>query len=126
MNAPHTPGPGKAPAATPSGPPPRTARPDGNRDSRRVFRMAIVIALAALVAVVAFNLMAPKNRLQPPGGTGGDTPFTQGAQQSGGPPAGGTDAAGGAAPQRADTPTPAGRESVGAPAGSTPATAAPQ
>lgn len=133
MNAPHPSGPAKAtPAANSaatsaasatSAHPSRSGPQDGNRDSRRVFRMAIVIALAALVAVVAFNLMAPKNRLQAPAGTGSDAAFTQGAQQSGAPPSGRTDAVDGSTPQRGDTPTPAGRESVGAPVGSSPAPA---
>ncbi|MGY8573747.1 hypothetical protein L0935_21050, partial [Paracidovorax citrulli] len=89
-----------------------------NRDNRRGWWMAVATAAIVLTAVLAFNLLGPKNPVRPPG-EGHETPASQGAAQTGGPvPDGSVE---GAAPQRSDTPTPAGREGMGAPAGAAPA-----
>ncbi|MDA8456827.1 hypothetical protein M4R22_18865 [Acidovorax sp. GBBC 3334] len=89
-----------------------------NRDNRRVWWMAVGAAVIVLLAVIAFNAMGPKMPTRAPGeGTG--APASQGAAQSGGPPSSGS--VQGTAPQRSDTPTPAGREAMGAPAGAAPA-----
>ncbi|ADX45759.1 hypothetical protein Acav_1842 [Paracidovorax avenae ATCC 19860] len=92
-----------------------------NRDNRRGWWMAVATAAIVLAAVIAFNLLGPKNPARPPG-DGHKTPASQGAAQSGGPAPDGS--VQGAAPQRSDTPTPSGREGVGAPAGAVPAEAA--
>lgn len=87
------------------------------RDNKRAFRIAVTGAVIALAAVLAFNFMAPRDRLEGPGES--PTPsMTQGANQSGGPS--GNGAVQQATPQRGDSPTAPGRESVGAPVGSTP------
>jgi len=41
--------------------------PPSQRDDKRAIRIALVTALVALVAVVVFNLRAPKDRLSAPG-----------------------------------------------------------
>ncbi len=94
-------------------PPPSPA----NRDSRRGWCMAVATALIVLGAVLFFNFAGPRQPTVSPG-EGHSTPASQGANQTGGPAANG--AVESAAPQRSDTPTPAGREGVGAPAGAAP------
>ena len=90
--------------------------PPSQRDDKRAIRIALVTALIALVAVVVFNLRAPKDRLSAPGE--GAPAATQGSAGMAGPS---VDAPQPSAPQRGDTPTTPGREGMGAPAGGAPA-----
>lgn len=89
--------------------------PPSQRDDKRAIRIALVTALIALVAVVVFNLRAPKDRLSAPGE--GAPAATQGSAGMAGPS---VDAPQPSAPQRGDTPTTPGREGMGAPVGGTP------
>lgn len=91
-------------------------RPTSVRDNLRAFRMAAIGAAVALAIIIAFNVMAPKDRLDAPAGTGGAPAAGQGAQQTGGPS--GSDPVQRTAPQQGDSPTAPGREGVGAPQGS--------
>ncbi|RYE43021.1 MAG: hypothetical protein EOP24_30375 [Hyphomicrobiales bacterium] len=94
-----------------------TKKGTGTRDDNRAFKIAVAGVVIAVIAVVAFNVMAPKDRLQGP--SQASTPaMTQGANQTGGPAGDGTTQQ--AAPQRGDSPTAPGRESVGAPVGAAP------
>ena len=103
-----------APNATPAQQPPASP---ANRDSRRGWWMAVVTAVIVLGAVLYFNAAGPRQPTVSPG-EGHSTPASQGAHQTGGPTSNGSVES--AAPQRSDTPTPAGREGVGAPAGAAP------
>lgn len=88
--------------------------PPSQRDDKRAIRIALVTALIALVAVVVFNLRAPKDRLSAPGQ--GAPAATQGSAGMAGPSVDAQPSA----PQRGDTPTTPGREGMGAPAGGAP------
>ena len=90
--------------------------PPSQRDDKRAIRIALVTALIALVAVVVFNLRAPKDRLSAPGE--GAPAATQSSPGMAGPS---VDPPQPSAPQRGDTPTTPGREGMGAPAGGAPA-----
>ena len=57
--------------------------PPSQRDDKRAIRIALVTALIALVAVVVFNLRAPKDRLSAPGE--GAPAATQGSAGMAGP-----------------------------------------
>lgn len=70
---PNRPGAAPSPGTTPS----------SQRDDKRAIRIALVTALIALVAVVVFNLRAPKDRLSAPGE--GAPAATQGAPGMAGP-----------------------------------------
>ncbi len=48
-----------------------------NRDNRRGWWMAVATAAIVLTAVLAFNLLGPKNPVRPPG-EGHETPASQG------------------------------------------------
>lgn len=85
--------------------------------NRNAFYIAIAGAVIALIAVIGFNVMAPKGRLDSPGATS-STPAS-GSTVPGGTPAQQ------ATPQRGDTPTAPGREAMGAPVGAVPAPASP-
>lgn len=58
---PNRPGAAPSPGTTPP------SQRDDKRDDKRAIRIALVTALIALVAVVVFNLRAPKDRLSAPG-----------------------------------------------------------
>lgn len=80
--------------------------------NKTAFYIAIAGAAVAIIAVIGFNVMAPKGRLDAPGkaATG---PASQNNPVD-------TSSGTQASPQRADTPTPTGREAVGAPVGAAP------
>lgn len=80
--------------------------------NKTAFYIALAGAAVAIIAVIGFNVMAPKGRLDAPG-TAVTAPESQNipADKSSGTQA---------SPQRADTPTPTGREAVGAPVGAAP------
>jgi len=104
------------PAPTP--PHPTVRQPTNPRQNRNAFYIAVVGALIALVAVIAFNLKAPKGRLDAPG-QASSVPSSQGPQQTGGPAGQGSVQS--TSPQAGDTPTGAARDAMGAPAGAVPA-----
>ena len=97
--------------------PPRRVNSSNGRDDKRGVWIAVIGALVAFCAAIAFNVRAPEGRLDGPGSGSTPTP-AQGAQQTGGPPD--ADPARHVAPQAAESPTAPGRETVGAPVGSTP------
>jgi len=124
---PHTPS-ATAPNAprTSAGGAPAAAASPVVRDERRAWRIVIVFAALAVLAVLAFNLLAPRDRLRAPDAgapAAGSTTTEQRQQPATTAPGDGTVTR--TVPQQADSPTPAGRESVGAPQGATPTTQPP-
>jgi hypothetical protein len=128
--------PSKPSARTAQGPVPQ---PTSGRENSKLMYFFIGAAVLALLLVLSFNALGPEGAsrtgigdgpAQSPAGptTGGPSPATgtdgdaAGAQNSGAarPGAGGATTITTPAPQAADTPTPPGRESVGAPVGGSP------
>lgn len=101
------------PAATPPG----AHQSASKRDEKRILWIALCGVAVVVAAVVFFNVRGPDMPTSP--GQGSNTPsMQQGANQTGGPS--GDPTTQGSAPQRSDTPTPQGREAMGAPVGAAP------
>ncbi|SDM24125.1 hypothetical protein SAMN05428957_103355 [Oryzisolibacter propanilivorax] len=97
----------------PTRPDPATRSPTV-RDEKRAMRIIAVLLAVVVLAVIAFNLMAPKDRLRAP--DEGAAPAAT-AQQQPATTAPGDGSVQRSAPERGDTPTPQDRAAVGAPAG---------
>ncbi len=97
------------------------ARSPGARDERRLMRYVGIVLAAVVLAVLAFNLLAPRDRLLAPhqAPTAAATaPADQRPQPATTAPGDGTMQR--VAPDAADSPTPTGREGMGAPQGAVP------
>ena len=93
--------------------------PTGRHEKRA--RNIVLIALALLVvAVLGFNLLAPRDRLQAPDAPRDAVGSNQVERPQASTTAPGDGTVSRSIPEAADTPTPAGRERMGAPALSNP------
>ncbi|AVP57013.1 hypothetical protein [Pulveribacter suum] len=105
-------------------PAPNAAAPSPTlRDERRIGRIIGILLAIAIVAVLAFNFLAPRDRLRAPGESptpAAQAPAEQHQQPTTTAPGDGTVQR--VTPEAPDSPTPAGREGMGAPAGAAPAT----
>ncbi|AVO49955.1 hypothetical protein C6568_12360 [Melaminivora suipulveris] len=100
-----------------------TAAPSPTRrDEKRVGRWIAILLAIAVLAVLAFNVLAPKDRLrapdQPPAAATSNN-VEQRQQPTTTAPGDGTVQR--VTPEAPDSPTPAGREGMGSPAGAVPA-----
>ncbi|WP_312303877.1 hypothetical protein [Pulveribacter sp.] len=110
--SPATPPPPRKDAAPP--PPPTV------RDEKRIKRYVAILLVVVVLAVLAFNMMAPRDRLRAPDEAGTPAATEQRQQPATTAPGDGTSQR--VTPEGTDSPTPAGREGMGAPAGAAPTT----
>lgn len=93
------------------------------RDEKRAGRWIAILLAIAVLAVLAFNVLAPKDRLrapdQPPAAAATSNNVEQRQQPTTTAPGDGTVQR--VTPEAPDSPTPAGREGMGSPAGAVPA-----
>jgi len=101
------------------------------RDEKRAMRWIAILVAVVVLAVLAFNVMAPKDRLRAPdeaptpaAGTAAPTVDPQRQQPATTAPGDGT--ARSTTPEAADSPTPVGREGMGAPTGAVPSVQPPK
>lgn len=112
----NTPNPAPRPDAAPA--PSPTPSPT-LRDEKRMKRAVAILLVVVVLAVLAFNMMAPRDRLRAPDEAATPAATEQRQQPATTAPGDGTTQR--VTPEGTDSPTPPGREGMGAPAGAAPA-----